>query len=77
MRVGQKIALITGAGQEIGRAITLRLASDNANIAIVNVNQGKMKDVADEVKAAGRKATTFKADVTKRDDVYAAIDLVT
>src|SRR3546814_9102403 len=33
-----------------------------------------MSAVAEEVKALGRKATTFKADVTKRDDVYAAID---
>lgn len=34
----------------------------------------KMKPVADEVRAAGREATMFKADVTKRDEVYAAVD---
>src|SRR3546814_10881546 len=60
--------------QGIGRAIALRLAKDGAHIAIVDVNDRKMSAVAEEVKALGRKATTFKADVTKRDDVYAAID---
>lgn len=33
-----------------------------------------MKAVADEVRALGRKATTFKAGVSNRDDVYAAVD---
>ena len=74
MQIAGKIALVTGAGQGIGRAIALRLARDGADIAIVDVNDEKMKSVADEVRAAGRKTTIFKADVTKRDDVYAAVD---
>ncbi len=69
-----KVALVTGAGQGIGRAIALRLASDGADIAIVDMNEAKMSDVAGEVRDLGRKATTFKADVSKRDDVYAAIE---
>jgi meso-butanediol dehydrogenase/(S,S)-butanediol dehydrogenase/diacetyl reductase len=74
MTIKGKVALITGAGQGIGRAIALRLANDGADIAIVDLNEEKMKAVADEVRAAGRKATTFKADVSKRDEVYAAVD---
>jgi meso-butanediol dehydrogenase/(S,S)-butanediol dehydrogenase/diacetyl reductase len=69
-----KVALVTGAGQGIGRAIALRLARDGADIAIVDMNEAKMSDVAGEVRDIGRKATTFKADISKRDDVYAAID---
>lgn len=74
MSINGKVALITGAGQGIGRAIALRLANDGADIAIVDLNDEKTQAVADEVRSLGRKATTFKADVTKRDDVYAAID---
>ena len=73
-KIEDKVALVTGAGQGIGRAIALRLAKDGADIAIVDMNEAKMTDVASEVRDLGRKATTFKADVSKRDDVYAAIE---
>lgn len=74
MSINGKVALITGAGQGIGRGIALRLATDGADIAIVDMNEEKMQGVADEVRALGRQATIFKADVTDRDQVYAAID---
>jgi meso-butanediol dehydrogenase / (S,S)-butanediol dehydrogenase / diacetyl reductase len=74
MSISGKVALVTGAGQGIGRSIALRLAKDGADIAIADVNEDKMKGVAAEVKKIGRKAATFKADVTNRDNVYAAVD---
>jgi meso-butanediol dehydrogenase/(S,S)-butanediol dehydrogenase/diacetyl reductase len=74
MSINGKVALVTGAGQGIGRAIALRLANDGADIAITDLNEAKMNDVAKEVRAVGRKATVFKADVSNRDEVYAAID---
>src|SRR3546814_12041404 len=72
MSIDGAVVLVTGAGQGIGRAIALRLAKAGAHIAIVDVNDRKMSAVAEEVKALGRKATTFKADVAKRDDDSAA-----
>lgn len=74
MGINGKVALVTGAGQGIGRAIALRLATDGADIAIVDLNEDHAKAVADEVRSAGRKATSIRADVSSRDDVYAAID---
>lgn len=74
MSIDGKIVLVTGAGQGIGRAIALRLARDGADIALVDVKDEKTNAVADEVRKIGRKATTFKADVTKRDQVYAAVN---
>lgn len=73
MSIKDKVALVTGAGQGIGRAIALRLARDGAHVAIVDLDDKKMQAVADEVKKAGRKATTFKADISQRDQVHAAV----
>lgn len=74
MGITGKVALVTGAGQGIGRAIALRLANDGADIAITDLNKEKMNAVAEEVRSIGRKATVFKADVSDRKKVYAAID---
>ncbi len=69
-----KVALVTGAAQGIGRGIALRLAKDGFDIALVDLKADKLESVKKEVEALGRRASTFSADVSKRDDVYAAID---
>ncbi|MCX5494749.1 acetoin reductase [Kaistia dalseonensis] len=74
MAINGKVALVTGAGQGIGRGIALRLAKDGADIALVDLKTDKIAAVAKEIEALGRKATTFTADVSKRDEVYAAIE---
>ena len=69
-----KVALVTGAGQGIGRAIALRLAHEGADIAIADMKTEAMDAVAGEIRALSRKAATIRTDVSRRDDVYAAID---
>lgn len=73
MGITGKVALITGAGQGIGRAIALRLARDGADIALVDVKPGTLDPVAAEIAALGRKVTSFVADVAQLDQVNAAV----
>ena len=54
MAIAGKVALVTGAGQGIGRAIALRLAQDGADIALVDINGAKLEAVAAEVVGLGR-----------------------
>lgn len=72
--IENKVALITGAGQGIGKAIALKLAKDGAAIAILDLNEEKMNSVAEEVRQLGRKAITIKADISKQSELFAAVD---
>ena len=76
MTVQDKVALVTGAGQGIGRAIALRLAEDGFNVAIADIEPQRAKGeaVAAEIEGLGRKSVFVAADVAKRDDVVAAVD---
>ncbi|MEE6168112.1 MULTISPECIES: acetoin reductase [unclassified Mycolicibacterium] len=74
MTLQGKVALVTGAGRGIGRGIALRLAREGADIVLVDVVGDAITEVADEVSEIGSKATTFVADVSDRDAVYAAVD---
>lgn len=73
MAIENKVALVTGAGQGIGRGIALRLAKDGAAIMLVDMKAEALEAVAAEVRALGRKAATFVADISDREQVYAAI----
>ncbi|KAA5689602.1 SDR family NAD(P)-dependent oxidoreductase, partial [Klebsiella pneumoniae] len=67
-----KVALVTGAAQGIGRGIALRLAQEGAHIALVDMKQDRLNDVQQEIQALGVNASTFIADVSDREHVYAA-----
>ena len=74
MSVKGKVILVTGASQGIGRGIALRLARDGANLALVDIKADKLEAAKAEVEAHGVKATTFTADVSDRDQVFAAVE---
>lgn len=69
-----KVALVTGGGRGIGRGIALRLARDGAAVALVDLGSDGINAVADEIAEIGSKASTFTADVSDRDQVFAAVD---
>ncbi|MCV7191466.1 acetoin reductase [Mycolicibacterium brumae] len=74
MSLNGKVALVTGGGRGIGRAIALRLARDGADIALVDLTAGGIDAVAAEISALGRASTAITADVSDRDQVFAAVD---
>lgn len=62
--VENQVAVVTGAGRGIGRAIALRLASEGADIAVISRTAENSNKVADEVKALGRRAWAYALDVS-------------
>ncbi len=72
-----KIALVTGAGRGIGKAIALYLARSGANVIINYVrNQAPAEEVAQQITDMGRKASTFRANVGKIEDINRLFDYV-
>lgn len=58
-----KVALVTGGGNGIGRAIAIRLAEEGADIAIIDVHEAGMEVTAASVKALGRRCEVAYGDV--------------
>lgn len=71
MRLADKVAVITGAGRGIGRAIALRLARDGADVLVSDIDPASAEETAAEVRALGRKASSLAVDVSKRGDTEA------
>jgi len=69
MELKTKVALITGAAQGIGKAVTLVLARHGADVVVADVNIEKAQETAREVEALGRAAMAVRVDVTHLEDV--------
>jgi NAD(P)-dependent dehydrogenase (short-subunit alcohol dehydrogenase family) len=70
-----KKAIVTGAGQGIGRAIALKLARHGANIVVDDINPETAPQVVREIQTLGRKAVAVIADVSKREHVEKMIQM--
>ena len=65
------IAVITGAGSGIGRAIAVGYAREGARVVVLDVNETAAAETAKEIREAKGNAESFALDVTKRDDCVA------
>ena len=75
-RLNGRAALVTGAGQGIGRAFAHALGEAGASVAVVDISLPHAQAVAGELSAKGVDAIALKTDVTKADQVQAMVDVV-
>lgn len=76
MELLDKIALVTGSGRGMGKAIALTFAREGADVVVNDVNVDAAEATAAEVNALGRRAMAFKADVSKSDEVNEMVERV-
>ncbi|HUD00534.1 MAG TPA: SDR family NAD(P)-dependent oxidoreductase [Candidatus Polarisedimenticolaceae bacterium] len=73
-RLKNRVAIVTGAGQGIGRALALGLAREGAKVAIADINEESATAVRNEIQAAGGTAFAVRTDVSNEDSVQTTVD---
>lgn len=68
-----KLAIVTGAGQGIGRGVALALAKEGATVVLADIQEGACQRTANEIKAIGGRALPVTCDVSRRDQVKAVV----
>src|SRR5436190_4043685 len=78
MRLKNKVAIVAGGARDIGKEVSLKLASEGAKV-VVNYfsSEEKAKEVVKEIIEKGGEAITVKADVTKNNEALALVDACT
>ena len=69
-----KVAVVTGAASGIGRAAALAFAREGANVVVADVSEQGNQETARMIEALGARALAVRCDVTRPEDVKAALD---
>ena len=73
MKLANQVAIVTGAGRNIGEDVSKLLAQNGASIAVVDLDRARGEKVAADIVAAGGKAKAFVCDVGKEEDIVKCV----
>ena len=74
MTLNSKVALVTGAGSGIGKAIAVMLAQEGADIVVNDMNSSSAEQTAETINSIGKKALVSVANITERNEVEQMFD---
>ncbi len=77
MKLKDQVAIVTGAGRNIGEEIAKLFAAEGASVAVVDIDEPRGGRVVTAIKAAGGEAELFIADVSRGSDVAAIFSSIT
>ena len=72
-----KVVLVTGAGQGIGRAIALVMAGEGAKVALTGRNTARLEEVSKEIQLAGGQSAPWRMDVSSEKEVVDSVRNIT
>ncbi len=75
-RLADKIAIVTGAGQGIGKAIALRLSREGADVVVLDINLPNVEQTAQEIRALNRRALAYYIDLANVTEIQPMVDKV-
>ncbi|MGN6444376.1 3-oxoacyl-ACP reductase FabG [Amnibacterium sp.] len=70
---GRRVAIVTGGARGIGAAIAKRLAAQDRAVAVIDLEESATADTVEAIRASGGEAVGIGADVSRTDDVEAAV----
>ncbi len=76
MDLNGKTIIVTGAGQGLGRAMSIEVAAAGANLALIDLNEEPLNEAVELCKDAGGDAHAYLANVAKEEEVIATFDAI-